>query len=161
MRTIQAVPDDLDEGVQIERLEDRIADRVDRNLIHAPFSGGGEDDDVRSLPLIPLAYLLDELVPVETGHHQVEEDQVEPAILLQLLQTDRPILGQVDVELHPLEDRVKKDADGKIVIDDENPSSGSIQLLYGHRPAATFHLLRKTYTGLRRFLLQRTERERA
>jgi hypothetical protein len=71
---------------------------------------------------------LDEFVAVEFRHHQIEEDQVDFAVSLQFFESDRAILGQVDIELHALEDGLKKNADRQIVVDDEDSAAGSVDL---------------------------------
>src|SRR5437763_4558947 len=68
-----AVADHLNKLLEIERFEDGVTYRVGRNLLHAAFSGGGEDDDVRTPVRHLLADLFDELVSIEARHHQVEQ----------------------------------------------------------------------------------------
>ena len=137
MRLRQTLPDDPDERIEIERLEDRIAHRVGRDLIDAAFAGGGEDDDVRPMIAVVLPDLIDEFVPVQARHHEVEEDEIVGRILLQPLEPRRPVFGQLDLELHPFQDGLKQDADRQIVIDDQDPSAGSVELLYRHNRCAT------------------------
>src|SRR5262249_47150255 len=74
VRVVEAVADHLDELLEIERLEDGIADGVGRNLVDAALSRGGEDDDVRAPVGHHVLDPLDELVAVDARHHQVEED---------------------------------------------------------------------------------------
>src|SRR5687767_9766040 len=128
----EAFADDLDEFVEVEGLEDRIADRFVGDLVDAALAGGGEDDDMRAPFRKVLADLLDELVTVEAGHHEVEEDEVESAVVVDLLEAGSSILGQVDIELHPLEHGLQEDANGQVVVDDEDPASSSVDLAYRH-----------------------------
>src|SRR5882762_3452969 len=86
-----AVADHLNKLLEVERFEDGITHGVGRDLLHAAFSGGGEDDDVRPAVRHLLGDLLDELVSVETRHHQIQEDQVERAVPAHFLQSHRAI----------------------------------------------------------------------
>src|SRR6266550_4338263 len=142
MRLIQTVADHLDELLEIERLQDRVAHGLRLNLLYAAFSRGGEDDDVRAGGRIFGAHFLDELVPVDLGHHEIEEDQIESAVAAQLLQAHRPILGQLDVELHPPEHRLQENADGQVIVDDEYFAARAVDL---SRHDVHRHPLRKTY----------------
>ena len=54
MRLVQTLADHVDELLEIERLQDRIAHRLGRNLVDAAFSGGREDDDVRPVSVVLL-----------------------------------------------------------------------------------------------------------
>ena len=132
MRIVQAIGDDLDELVEIERLEDGVADGVRRDLLYAPFPGRGEDDDVGAVLGVLVGDALDELVSVEAGHHEVEEDQVERAVVLHLLQPHRPILGQLDLEFHPPQHGLEEDTDREVIIDDEDLSSRAVDFSYRH-----------------------------
>src|ERR1051325_227720 len=116
-----AVADHLNKLLEIERLEDGAADGVGRDLLHAALARGGENDDVRPLVRHFLGDLLDELVAVETRHHQVEQNQVELAVPVHFVQPDRAVLGQLDVEFHAPQDGLEKDANGQVVVDDEYP----------------------------------------
>src|SRR5437764_15352027 len=127
MHPIEAVADHLDEPLQIERFEDRVADGIGGDLVDAAFAGGGEDDDVRTSGRVSFPDALDELVPVQARHHQVEEDEVEAAIDLQFLEADRTILRQLDVEVHSLEDRAQQNTDGEVVIDHQDSSSATVE----------------------------------
>src|SRR6185503_265767 len=122
MAVIETVGDDLDERVEVEGLEDRIAHRVPRDFVHAAFAGGGEDDDVRALAMLP-ADLLDELVSVQPRHHQVEEDEIVAAVLMQLVETRGAVFGELDLELHSPQHGLQQNANGKVVVDDENFAS--------------------------------------
>jgi hypothetical protein len=128
----EAFADDLDEFVEVEWLEDRVADRFVRNLVDAALAGGGEHNDMRAAFWKVLPDLLDEFVAVEPRHHEVEKDEVELAVVLDLLEAGSSIFGQVDVELHALEDGLKEDANGQVVVDDEDPASSSVDLAYRH-----------------------------
>lgn len=151
MTLVDTVREDLDERVEIERLENRAADRVGRDLVDAPLARGGKDDDVRAMLGETFPDLLDELVPVEAGHHQVEEDQIDMAIALELVEPDRPILRQLDAEFHPPQDSLKKNADGQIVVDDEDASSRAVEFVHGGLCDAASHVhLSKSYTDLMR-----------
>src|SRR6266496_4207362 len=109
VRLGQAVRDNLDEFFEIERLEDRVADSLRRDLVDATLSGGREHDDVRTSAVGILgAYVVDEFVTVDFWHHQIEQDQIDFAVAFQLFEADRPVLGELDVESHPLQDRLKK-----------------------------------------------------
>src|SRR5712691_8200188 len=133
MLLFEAVADDLDELVEIERLEDRVADRVLRDLVDAALSGGGADDDVRTLVgRIGLSDLLDELIAIHAGHHEVEEDEIEAAVLPHFFQSDGAVLGQLDVELHPLQNGLQQNADGQVIIDDEDMTPRAVEFSYGH-----------------------------
>ena len=76
--------------------------------------GGGEDNHRE----FPGGKLLDHREAVEVGHPHVEEDEVEPAVLLQLLETGHAVLGEVDLELHASQDGLQQHTDGEIVVDD-------------------------------------------
>jgi len=132
VRPIQAIADDVDEGVEIERLEDRVAHRIGRDLVHAPLSRGGEHDDVRSVLPMTAVDLLDEFVAVQARHHQVEEDEVVPGVVLQNLQPGGAILGERDLEFHPLQYRLQQHANRKVVVNDQDSASGSVELVNGH-----------------------------
>src|SRR5476651_2020583 len=132
MRVRKTVPDDLDELVEVERLQDRVAHGRGRDFVDAAFAGGGKDDDVRAMMRILLADLLDELVSIKTRHHEIEENEVEPAILLHLLQPHRPILGQLDIELHAAEDGLQKDTNSEVIVDDQNSAARAVDLPYSH-----------------------------
>src|ERR1051325_5675036 len=133
VRLLKAVPDHLDELLEIERLEDGVAHRVGRDLVDAALAGGGEDDDVRAAVGQHVFDPLDELVAVHARHHQVEQNEVEAAVMAEFVEADLPILGQLDVELHPPQNGLQQDANGEIVIDDEDPSAASIDLSHWHR----------------------------
>ena len=92
VRLVETISDDLDELVEIERLEDGIADGILRDFLDAALAGGCEDDDVRAMFREVVVDLFDEFVSIEAGHHQVEEDQVEGTVVLNLLETGRAIL---------------------------------------------------------------------
>src|SRR5438105_15231980 len=74
---VDALGDDVDELVEIEWLEDGVADGIVRNFVDAAFAGGGEDDDVGTIARISLHHLFDEFISVEPGHHEVEKDEIE------------------------------------------------------------------------------------
>src|ERR1044071_825112 len=133
VRLFEAIADHLDELLEVERLEDRVAHRVRRGLVDAALAGGGEDDDVRPPVGKHVADALDELVAVHARHHQVEEDQVEAAVMAELVEADLAVLGKLDVELHPFQDRLQQDANGEVIVDDEDPSATSVDLSYWHR----------------------------
>src|SRR6266498_3106655 len=126
-----AVADHLNKLLEVEWFKDGVADGIGRDLFHAALARGGEDDDVRTAFRHLLGDLLDELVPVEARHHQVEEDQIERAVLVDFLQSDRAILGQLDVEFHPPQNRLQKDADRQVIVDDEDSLSRSVEFA-GH-----------------------------
>src|SRR2546430_2042618 len=129
MPVAEAVVDHLDEFFEIEWFENRVADGVRRDLVDSAFSSGREDDDMwTSAVRILRAYLVDEFVAVDLRHHQIEEDQVDLAVSSQLVEPDRPVLGQVDVESHAFQDSLKKNADGQVVINDEDFAAVSIDL---------------------------------
>jgi len=132
MPPVQTVAEDLDEAVEIEGLEDRVANGRGGDLVDAAAAGGGEDDDVRARVGILLADALDELVSVDARHHQVEQDHVDRAVAGELLQAVRAVFGELDVELHPLEHGLQENANRKVVIDDEDSSTGSVELLDWH-----------------------------
>src|SRR5215212_7649531 len=133
MIAVETFGDDLDELVEIERLQDRGADRMARDLVHAAAAGGGEDHDVRPR-VVPLPHLVDELVAVEAGHHQIEEDQIDRTVLLQFLESDRTVLREVDLELHPFQDRLQQDANGQVVVDDEDLLATAVEfVMHWHR----------------------------
>jgi hypothetical protein len=129
---VQTLRDDLDERVQVEGLENRVADGRGRDLVDAALAGGGKYDNVRAISGVSFADLFDELVPVEARHHQVEKDEVDSSLLLQLLQTSRAILGELDIELHPSEHCLQKDANRQIIVDDEDFPSGAVELVHRH-----------------------------
>src|SRR5688500_17084098 len=100
MDVVQTLPNDLDEFVEIERFEDGVADRVRRNLVDAALPGRREDDDVGTAGGEGAADLLDELIAVQAGHHEVEENEVERTAGLDLIEAGSAVFGQVNVELH-------------------------------------------------------------
>src|SRR5438045_5646017 len=129
MPVAEAVVDHLDEFFEVEWLENRVADGVRRDLVDAAFSSGCEDDNMRTSAVrILRVYPVDEFVAVDFRHHEVEEDQIDLAVSFQLLEPDRPVLGQLDVESHAFQDSLKKNADGQVVIDDEDFAAVSIDL---------------------------------
>src|SRR5438445_5500482 len=123
---VQTVADHLDEFFEIERLQNRVANRVGGDFVDAALPGRGEYDDVgAAIPKI-LSDFVDELVPVDPGHHQVEKHEIELAVLSQLFEPDGSVLGQLDVESDPSEDSFQKDANCHVVVDDENFSPFSL-----------------------------------
>src|SRR6185436_6546008 len=150
MAVVETFGDDLDERVEVERLEDRVAHRVARDLVHAALAGGGEDDDVRAVAVLA-ADLLDELVPVQPRHHQVEEDQIVAAVLTQLVQAGRAVFRELDLELHPPQHGLQQNANGEVVVNDENPASCAVESLYWHRLGAAVQTGNcERHTGLER-----------
>jgi len=116
MRLVQTRGDHLKELLEIERFQDRVADRLRRDFLHPAFSGCCKDDDVRPAPRIQPVDPIEELVAVHTRHHEVEQDQVVRAVLRQFFEPGGPILGELDRKLHLLQDSLKQDADGHIII---------------------------------------------
>src|SRR5581483_897167 len=127
----EAVVDQLDELLEVERFQDRRADRIRRNLVDASLARGGEDDDVRAFDG-RRADPLDEFVSIEARHHQVEQHQIEFAVGLKLLQAGCSIFRELDVEVHAPKNRLQQNADRKVIIDDENVTAGTIQLCNVH-----------------------------
>ena len=132
MRIPETIADDLDELVEIERFQDGIADGRGGDFVDAALAGGSENDDVRALLRIFFADLLDEFVSIEARHHEIEENEVETTILLHLLQSRRPILGELDFELHAAEDGLQEDTNGEVIVDDQNPLARAVDLSYSH-----------------------------
>src|SRR2546430_14652292 len=116
VRLLQAFADHLDELLEVERLEDGVADGVGWDLVDAALAGGGEDDDVRAALREHVLDALDELVAVHPRHHEIEEDEIVAAVRTELVETDLAILGQLDVELHPLQDCLQQDANGEVIV---------------------------------------------
>jgi len=137
---VQAVRDDVDELVEVERLEDRIADGAGGDLVDAALAGGREDHDVRPVAGISFADLLDELVSVEPGHHEIEQDEIEAAVVLQFFETGRAVFRQVDVEFHAPQHGLQQHADRQVIIDDEDATPTAIELLYRHVPSWCYRL---------------------
>src|SRR4051812_40121430 len=126
VRSLQTLADHLDELLEIERFEDGVADRVRRDFLDAALPCRGEDDDVRSLLGVLLPDLDDELVAVHARHHEIEENQIVRAVILQFIEADLTIFRQLHGEFHPLQDRLQQNADGKVVVDDQYPSAASV-----------------------------------
>ena len=81
---------------------------------------------MRPLLGVLLSDPFDELVAVHPRHHQIEENQVVVAVMLQLIEPDLPVFRQLDGELHSLEYRLQQNANGKVVVDDQYPSAASV-----------------------------------
>src|ERR1041385_4235917 len=143
-----ALADHLNKLLEIERLEDGVADGVGRDFLHAALARGGENDDVRAAIRQLLRDLLDELVAVETRHHQIEQNQIELAVPVHFVQPDCAVLGQLDVEFHPSQNGLEKDADGQVVVDDQYPLARAVEFAHHSRCASrTLHCER--HTGLK------------
>src|SRR6266568_7576713 len=126
VHAIETIRDHIDELLQIERLENRIADRVRRDFLHAALSRRGEDDDVRPVHWEFLRDRFDELVPVDLRHHEIEENEIEAAVAAEFVETDHAVFGQLDIEFHSFENRLEEDANRQVVVDDQNLSAGSV-----------------------------------
>ena len=136
MILIDALPDQSHEDFEIKRLEDGVADGVGRNLVDSPLSRRGEDHHMRSWMNSLVIEQREKLVAVNFRHHQIEENEIELLRAAEFLQSDLAILGQIHGEVHTLEDSLKKDANGHIVVNDENPMTASIECVTGHWPIA-------------------------
>ena len=133
VHAIEAIRDHFDEPFQIERLENRIADRVRRDFLHAALSCRGKHDDVRPVHREFLRDRFDEFVSVDLRHHEIEENEIEAAIAPEFIETDQTVFGQLDIEFHAFENRLKEDANGQVVVDDQNLPAGSVDSA-GHGP---------------------------
>src|SRR5258707_4365097 len=142
---IQTLANQIDELLEIEGLEDRGADRVGGDLVDAALAGGGKDDDVRPFHRDG-ADALDELVAVQARHHQIEEHEIDGAVRLELVEADRAILGELNREVQPPEDSLQQYPDRKVIIDDQNPLSRTIEFRNWHSLSFTSS---EMYAGLK------------
>src|SRR6266571_8680800 len=105
VRAVEAIGDHLDEFLEIERLEDRVADGIRRDFFHSALPRRRKHDDVRPYVWIFIQDLLDEFVAVDLRHHQVEENEVEGAVAAKFFQPYLPIFGELDIEAHSPQNR--------------------------------------------------------
>src|SRR5207244_4499377 len=94
-----------------------------------------EDDDVGAAVREHVFDAFDELVAVHPRHHQIEEDEIVAAVRAELVETDLAVLGQPDVELHPPQDGLQQDADGQVIVDDQDPASAPVDFSNRHSSA--------------------------
>ena len=120
MSPVEAAADHLDERLQVERLEDGLADAVRRDLLDSALAGSSKDNDVREpAGLGCVVEPLEKVVAVDLRHHQIEQDEVEagPA---NLLQSCFPVFRHRDLEVHSRENSFEENADGHVIVDDED-----------------------------------------
>lgn len=130
---LETIADQVDEGFEIERLENRVADGTGRDFRDAALARGGEDDDVWAAVEPPRP--LEELESIDPWHHQIEKDQVVRRVFQQI-ESGGTIGSEVDLEAQTREHGLEKDTDGEVVIDDENSVTGTIEPLRFHRTHA-------------------------
>ena len=116
--TLEALRDDLNEVLKVERLEDVIADASRTNLINPPLTRCGQYDDMHVRVCFP--NLINELVAVHVRHHQVEKNDVVGIAGFNPFQPSLTISSELNLELHPRQDRFEEYSDGDVIIDDEN-----------------------------------------
>lgn len=122
--TIDALCDDLNEVLQVERLEDVIADAARTNLIDPPLTCCGQYDDMHVGICFP--DLIDELVTVQVRHHQVEKNDVVGIAGFEPFQPSLTISSELNLELHPRQDRFEEHSDSNVIIDDQNLAALSV-----------------------------------
>src|SRR5687768_11349318 len=121
MTAIHAFGDQGEEGFEIEGLENRVADRVGRELVDSPLTRGCEHDDMRPARAITLSITMvqtfQELIAVDAWHHQIEQNQVIGSTV-EFLESNFTVFGKVDFEVDSFENGLKEDANRHVVIDD-------------------------------------------
>jgi hypothetical protein len=71
---------------------------------------------------------------------------------MQLVETGGAVFGELDLELHPPQHGLQQNANGKVVVDDENFASCAVEFVYWHRLGAAAETgICETHTGLEHF----------
>src|SRR5687767_2316167 len=70
------LPDLPEQVVQVERLRDDVVDLPLRELVPVLRCGGADEEHGHVLDLGVLAHLVIDLEPVQSGHHDVEDEEV-------------------------------------------------------------------------------------
>ena len=94
---------------------DLLADHVGRGFVG---DAGGDDDD-RDLLVFILLEELEHLKTAQDGHHPVQDDQVH-LFLIDRGHAVLAVVAEIDAEALQLEEGFQVDADGFIVVDDED-----------------------------------------
>ncbi len=115
--TVDALADQLQEGFEIERFEDRAADRVLRDLGDASLTGGGEHDDMRSLFESKVWQSSQELVAVQSRHHEIQQNQIVDRPFPQPIDSGLAVFSEAHRESDPSKDRIEQHSYSEIVVD--------------------------------------------